>query len=155
MNYLKLKLTALCLLTLSTLPTWASCPDLAGTWEGMCDRDGTVKMEKLHVRQQSCEHINFYGMDYKIGRPYSEQYENKFEKTFNVHNLYWGADRKSLYFNVDRVQWMKDRNQTSNAQGVGVLKVEGEQMDYLRVYSGRSRDGQYFKKSRKCSFTRI
>ncbi|MFG1501191.1 hypothetical protein ABMA70_13375 [Halobacteriovorax sp. XZX-3] len=152
MNHRNLKFSILSLISLSS---FANCPALTGTWEGLCDRDGSVKVEKLYIKQESCEHINFYGMDYKIGKPYSEQYENKYEKTFNVHNLYWGRDGQSLYFNVDRVQWMKDRNQTSNAQGVGFLKVDGEEMSYSRIYSGRSRDGQYFKKTRMCNFTRI
>lgn len=143
------------LVYLATTSIFASCPDLAGAWQGQCDRDGKIKVEKLYVRQSSCEHINFYGMDYRIGMPYSEEYENKYEKTFNVHNLYWGADGNTLFFNVDRIQWMKDRNQSSSAQGIGTLKYDGEIMNYSRTYSGRDREGNYFHNSRVCKFKRI
>ncbi|WP_034732125.1 hypothetical protein [Bacteriovorax sp. Seq25_V] len=132
----------------------SSCLNLTGKWEGICDRDGVIKKESLIVRQNSCEDINFYGIDYKIGMPYDERYENEYEKTVNIFNLFWGEDGQSLNFNVDRVKWMKGKNEVSTGEGIGHLKIVDQVMYYSRTYSARSRDGIYSKESRKCEFTR-
>lgn len=130
------------------------CLDLKGTWVGMCDRDGVVKEETIHIRQNSCQHINFYGVDYKIGMPYEVRGENLYENTVSVYNLYWGRDRESLYFDVDRVRWMKARNQVSTGEGIGVIRLHGDEMSYSRSYSARSREGEYTKSTRKCNFVK-
>ncbi len=130
------------------------CPDLNGIWKGMCDRDGVFNEESINIRQNGCEEINFYGIVYKIGLPYEVKRENKYAHMVNIHNLYWGQDGNSLFFNVDRIERMKFRNEVSTGEGIGVIRVNDDQMDYSRVYSSRSRDGVYTKKTRKCKFTR-
>lgn len=142
---------------LSVIPVLSfasSCPDLNGLWKGMCDRDGVVKEESINIRQNGCDEINFYGIVYKIGLPYEEKRENNYAHMVNIHNLYWGYDGDTLYFNVDRIERMKYRNQVSTGEGVGIIKVKDDKMNYSRIYSSRSREGVYTKKSRKCSFVR-
>jgi len=132
----------------------SSCPDLNGTWEGMCDRDGVVKKESILIRQNNCQHINFYRIDYKIGMPYEQRHENSYERMINIYNLYWGKDGQSLFFNVDRIRWMKHKNIVSTGEGVGVIKVSGNSMDYTRTYTSRSREGVYSRAERKCDFVK-
>lgn len=142
-----------CLIALlPTISFGQNCLDLNGSWVGTCDRDGVVEEATLLVRQNNCSHINFYGIDYNIGLPYEVKYENLYERTVNIYNLHWGRDDQSLFFNVDRIKWMKHRNQVSTGEGIGIIKVDGDQMDYSRSYSARNRDGKYTKSVRKCKF---
>lgn len=149
-----MKKIAFFVLLLPTVLQASSCPDLNGIWKGMCNRDGVVQEESINIRQNGCEEINFYGIVYKIGLPYEVKRENNFAHIVNIHNLYWGYDGDTLYFNVDRIERMKYRNQVSTGEGLGVIKVNHDEMEYSRTYSARSRDGVYSKKIRKCSFVR-
>jgi len=138
-----------------TLTFAAPCLDLNGTWEGSCDRDGRVKEESISIKQNGCNHINFYGIDYKIGMPYEQRGETWYENLINIYNLYWGEDDQSLVFNVDRIRWMKHKNIVSSGEGLGVIRVNGNHMSYVRSYSSRSRQGVYTKNVRKCNFSRV
>ncbi|OIQ20026.1 MAG: hypothetical protein BM556_05930 [Bacteriovorax sp. MedPE-SWde] len=145
------------LLTLAFIPSLAlssSCLDLNGTWKGLCDRDGSVKEESITIRQKGCGQITFYSIDYKIGMPYEQRHENTYERMTNIYNLYWGKDGQSLFFDVDRIRWMKHKNIVSTGEGVGVIRVSGDEMSYSRSYSARSREGVYSKSSRKCDFVK-
>lgn len=132
----------------------ASCLDLNGVWEGPCNRDGVVKNEVLRIRQESCQHINFYRVDYKIGKPYEQRHENNYEKMINIFNFRWDKNSSGLLFDVDRIRWMKDKNIVSTGEGIGVIKVDGDKMLYSRTYTSRNREGIYSKKTRKCEFIR-
>ncbi|MBT4763210.1 MAG: hypothetical protein HOO06_16065 [Bdellovibrionaceae bacterium] len=133
----------------------AHCLDLNGTWKGLCDRDGSVREESIVIKQNNCKHINFYGIDYKIGEPYEQRGEDFYERLVNIYNLYWGADGQSLFFNVDRIRWMKHKNIVSTGEGLGAIRLNNKEMKYLRSYSSRSRQGDYEKTIRKCKFLKI
>ena len=132
-----------------------ACPDLNGTWEGICDRDGKTAPESITIEQEKCEAISFYGLTYKIGMPYEERGENLYEKMTNIYNFYWGEDEQVLYFDVDRIRWMKYKNVVSTGEGKGVIKIDGDKMRYFRSYYSRDREGQYNKSVRSCSFERV
>jgi len=133
----------------------STCLDLNGTWKGLCDRDGSVKEESITIRQDNCQHINFYRIDYKIGMPYEQRHENSYERMINIFNLYWGKDGQSLFFDVDRIRWMKHKNIVSTGEGVGVIKVNEDLMSYSRTYTSRSREGVYSKAVRKCDLVKV
>lgn len=145
------------LILLAFLPTITMampCLDLNGTWEGLCNRNGVTMQEAMRIRQDSCEHVNFYGIDYKIGRPYETFMDGNFERMLNIYNLYWTGNRDTLYFGIDRIRWMKDRSEVGTGEVKTVIKVVDNRMEYSRTSSTRSRQGAYSKSFQNCNFTR-
>ena len=139
------------LIALLPITAFSGCLDLSGSWVGVCDRDGVENVEHLRIQQNHCDHISFNGLDYKIGMPYEEEGENIYERVISVYNLRWEGNSR-LHFDVDRIRWMKHKNQVSTGEGIGIISLNGDKMSYFRSYSSRSREGVYTKAIRKCDF---